>query len=366
MASEFEQEVGEKTEEPTQHRIDEFRKRGEVASSKELTGVLVLSVSVLTLMVSTMFIYETIDEFIRWVYSLDAATAFSKKSFRLIVVETSWTIIKCLAPMLIATVVVVFISNIMQIGFLFSPEVLSWKAERINPFMGLKRICSMQSVAEVLKGIFKFLFIILIVWIFLKDNIGYFRGFFHVDFVNTFIVGKAIILKLTFFLIGALFLVAVADLAYQKIRYQNKLRMTKEQAKRDQKEHDGSPEVKQRIRSIQRDMSTRRMMEELKTADVVITNPTHLSVALKYDEKKMVSPKVIAKGADHLAMRIRKVAKEHDIPLVENVPLARAIYETVKLNAPIPRVLYNAVAEVLSFVYKLKRNKKKPSVGVGV
>ena len=358
MAENFEQDAGEKTEEPTQHRIDEFRKRGEVASSKELTSVLVLSMSVLTLIFSTVFIYETIEHFLKWIYDLNAATAFDKKSFKMIVTKTAWTTIKCLLPIFASTVAIVFISNILQVGFLFSPEVLTWKFERINPVNGIKRILSMQSVVEALKGFLKFLFIIGIIWIFLKNDIGHYQGFYHIEFVKTFIIGKTIILKLIFLLIGALFLIALGDFVYQKMRYRNRLRMTKEQAKRDQKEHDGNPEIKQRIRTIQREISTRRMMNALKSADVVVTNPTHISVALKYDEKKMISPQIIAKGADHLALRIREVAKEYDIPLVENVPLARALYETVKLNALIPRNLYNAVAEVLSFVYKLKRKRK--------
>ena len=357
MDEEFSQEVGEKTEEPPQHRIEEFRRRGEVASSKELTSVLILSASVCTLLLSTTFIYEVITNFLIWSYELDAAMAFSKESLKIIVSKIVWTILKCLIPMFMTIVSIVFISNTIQVGFLFSPEVLTWKPERINPINGLKKLLSMQSLVEAIKGFFKFLFIISIVWIFLKEDIKSYQGFYHIEFSETFVVGKIIIVKLIFFMIGALFLIAGGDFAYQKIRYRNKLRMTKEQAKRDQREHDGNPEIKQRIRTIQREMSVRRMMDEIKDADVVVTNPTHLSVALKYDEKKMVSPKVVAKGADHLAMRIREIAKENEVPLVENVPLAKALYETVKLNTFIPRTLYNAVAEVLSFVYRMKKKK---------
>jgi len=134
--------------------------------------------------------------------------------------------------------------------------------------------------------------------------------------------------------------------------------MTKEEAKKEHKEQEGSPEIKQRIRSVQREIAQKRMMVDIPTADVIVTNPTHFAVALKYDGENMVSPEVIAKGADHLALRIREIAKGHDIPIVENVPLARALYKTTNIGDAVPRNLYKAVAEVLAFVYKLKRKKK--------
>ena len=153
-------------------------------------------------------------------------------------------------------------------------------------------------------------------------------------------------------------MIAIADFGYQKFSYKKKLMMTKEEEKKESKEQDGNPEVKQRIRTIQREMSQNRMMQDVPTADVIITNPTHISIVLKYDSETMISPTIIGKGADNLAMKIREVAKEHDIPIVENVPLARALYKTVKVGEPVPRTLYKAAAEVLAFVYKLKRRKK--------
>ena len=358
MAEEFNEDLGEKTEEPTQHRIDEFRKRGEVASSREITSVFVLLSSVFVLFFSIVFIYETMAEFFKWIYGLNVSTAFLKESLKIIFYKMVWVGLKCLLPVFIAVTLSVVIINIFQIGFLFAPEVLNWKFDRINPVNGLKKLFSMQSVVETIKGFLKFVFVILITWFFLKESINTYQGFYHVEFLQTFVLGRWIILKLTCLILGALLIIAIGDLTYQKVKYRNRLRMTKEQAKKDIKEHDGDPEVRQRIRTIQREISNKRMMNEIKDSDVVVTNPTHFSVVLKYDAKNMLSPKVVAKGVDHLAMRIREVAKEHDIPIVENVPLARALYDTVKLNSFIPRTLYAAVAEVLSFVYKLKRKKK--------
>jgi flagellar biosynthetic protein FlhB len=156
----------------------------------------------------------------------------------------------------------------------------------------------------------------------------------------------------------ALGAVAMLDFAYQKYTYHNKLKQTKQQIKQESKEQDGNPEIKQRIRQIQREMSRKRMIKDVQTADVIITNPTHISIVLKYDSENMVSPMIIGKGQDHLAMKIREIARLHDIPIVENVLLARTLYKTVKVGSPVPRNLYKAVAEVLAFVYKLKKKKK--------
>lgn len=349
---------GEKTEDPSQHRIDEFRKRGEVASSKELTSVLVLSASFLTLTLSVLFIYETLTEFMEWIYALDAAHAFSPKAFKTIVYKIATTSLKAVGPIFIVVFIIGILANIMQIGFLFSPEVLQWKPERLNPISGIKKLFSMRSLVEAIKGFLKFVFICAIVYFFLKDDMTSFNGYYHLDFFSSFMHGKEAITKLLFAIILGLIIIALGDFTYQKMAYKKKLMMTKDQQKREGKEQDGSPEVKQRIRAIQREIATKRMLSDVKSADVIVTNPTHISIALGYDKEGMVSPQVVAKGADHLAMRIREIAKEYNIPIVENVPLARAMYKTVKVGAPVPRSLYKVVAEVLAFVYKLKRKQK--------
>ena len=219
----------------------------------------------------------------------------------------------------------------------------------------------MKSVVAAVKGIFKFLIILSIVYIFMRNQINTYMGFLHLEFFQSFIYAKTILTQLALSIILGLVVVAIGDFAWEKYSYKKKLMMTKEEAKREMKEKEGSPEVKQRIRTIQREMAQRRMLAEVPKADVIVTNPTHLSVALKYDKESMISPLVLAKGGDHLAFRIREIAKDHDIPMVENVPLARSLYKTVDVGTSVPRELYKAVAEVLAFVYKLKRKKKAVS-----
>ena len=359
MAEEYNSSDADKTEEPTQHRIEEFRRRGEVASSRELTNVLILTASLLSLTFSSAYMYEVLSSFIEWLYFLDFSKAFEPKAFSKIIERSVSTALLCAAPVFVATVCIGVISNIAQIGLLYAPDVLNLKWERINPVLGLRKLFTIRVLVEALNGFLKFLFIFSIAYFFMQDELSKFTGYLHMDFSQGMSYGKGVLVKMIFFVIVGLFIVAAIDFSYQKFTYQKRLRMTKDEAKRERREQEGSPEIKQRIKTIQKEMSQKRMMQDIPKADVVVTNPIHVSVALKYDIKTMSSPQVVAKGVDFLALKIREIAKSHDVPLVENVPLARNLYKNVKLGAYIPRDLYKAVAEVLTFVYKIKKKNIK-------
>lgn len=357
MADDVDQD--EKTEEPSAHRIEESRRKGEVASSKELNSVLVLAGTAFALVLSVSYVWETMEGYIEWLFTQEVSKLFDNpQAFQTLVEKSAMAAFKCAMPVLLASACVGVFVNVAQVGPLFASEALKFDPEKINPINGFKRLFSMKSVVEALKGICKFVFLLSIAYVFMKDRLLSFNGFLHADFVSGFAYGEQIIIQLVFFMLIGLLIIAVADFAYQKYSYKKKMMMTKEEAKREHKEQEGSPEVRQKIRAIQREMSQKRMMADVPSADVIVTNPTHISIALKYDPETMVSPEIIAKGADNVAMRIREIAKENGIPLVENVPLARSLYKTVKVGQPVPREMYKAVAEVLAFVFRLKRKNK--------
>ena len=353
-----EQDDSEKTEDPSESRIEEFRKRGEVAVSKELNSVLLLFACLLTLSLSAIYIFETMSNFLEWIFTLELEKIYTDKGLENIVKNSFATAGKCIAPVMLVALCIGVLTNAAQVGFMFSPEVLEIKPDRINPINGFKKIFSKKSIVEAIKGIFKFSIILSITYFVLSDHLSSFIGFLYTDIMTGFEIGKGIILKLMFSILLGLTVLAIADFAWEKFSYKQKLMMTKQQAKKDSKERDGNPEIKQRIRTVQREMAQKRMMEDVRSADVIVTNPTHISVALKYDPETMIAPEVVAKGSEHVAMRIREIAKENEIPLVENVPLARAMYKTVKVGEGVPRNLYKLVAEVLAFVFKMKRAKK--------
>lgn len=353
-----ERDDGEKSEEPSHYRLEEFRKKGDVASSKELNSVILLAGTLLTLILCSAFVYEQFTEYLSWLLKQDMQKVYEQKQFSEVIEQTAWFSLKSVAPVFGVSLCLGFLSQFAQIGFLWTPDLLNADFNRINPLNGFARIFSKKSLAEAVKGVFKFTVVLVITYMIMKQQLGSFTGFMHSEVAEGLVYGKGLILRLGYSLLLGLGVVALMDFAWEKWTYRQKLMMTKQEVKEESKEKDGNPEIKNRIRSIQRQMAQKRMMDDVKKADVIVTNPTHLSVALKYDGQSMVAPAVMAKGADHMALRIREIAKEHDIPIVENVMLARTLYKTVKVGEGVPRTLYRAVAEVLAFVYKLRRKKK--------
>ncbi len=348
----------EKTEEASDYRLEEMRKKGDVASSRELNSVILLSGTLMATVLCGAFVYEEFTEYLSWLMKLDFQKTYQSKEFAEVISKTAWLALKCVGPVFGASFFLGFASQLAQIGFLYSPDSLSLKFDRINPINGFQKIFSKKSIAEVIKGVFKFVIVLSITYMVMKDNLNLFSGFMHTEVAGGLVFGKSLIFKLGYSVLLGLAVVAAGDFAWEKWSYRQKTMMTKQQVKDESKEKDGSPEVKQKIRALQRQMATKRMMDDVKKADVIVTNPTHISVALKYDGESMVAPSLVAKGADHLALKIRELAKENDIPIVENVLLARTLYATVKVGHGVPRTMYKAVAEVLAFVYKLKRKKK--------
>lgn len=247
-------------------------------------------------------------------------------------------------------------STLMQVGFLNNEEAFDFDLNKLNPIEGLKRIFSLKSLVEGIKATAKVTLVLGIVYLIFKGEIDKIPKLASFEVHQILIYLSSLLVKLIFSVGAFMAVVAAADYFYQRWDLDQKMRMTKQEVKEELKSREGDPLIRARIRKIQRELATRRMMEDVKKADVIITNPTHIAVALVYNDN-LPAPQLIAKGAGEIAEQIKKVAKEFKIPVLENKPLARTIFKTMKLGQVIPRQLYNAVAEVLSYVYKLKKKK---------
>ena len=347
----------EKTEDPTQQRRDEFRKRGQVAQTKDLGSVFFLLLSAFMIyFLGRTFLQELSDLFLMTFnyYVYDAARDEGIHSAMLFSIKkTAFLVI----PVAGIYWLIGIASTLIQVGFVNNEEAFNFDLNKINPVNGLKRLFSLRSVIEGIKSIAKLAIVGFVAYVILKDEYKNLPLLIDMEVGQIMVQLGTLSVKLLFAVGGALAVIAAADYFYQRYELEKEMRMTKQELKEEFKSREGDPLIKSRIRKIQRETAMRRMMQDVPKADVIITNPTHIAIALKYSDQ-MVAPTVIAKGADATAEKIKEIAKEHSIPIVENKPLARTIYKTLEIGARIPRELYSAVAEVLAYVYKIKKKLK--------
>jgi flagellar biosynthetic protein FlhB len=354
MASEADQ--GERSEEATQQRREDFRKRGQVAQTRELSSVLLLFSSVLLIWMTSRFFFTQIYEVFNQSLGETLVAAVRQGDALHILSFAVGKMALIIVPIMVLFWLVGFCSSLLQIGFIYNEEALQIRWDRLDPVSGFKRLLSLKALIEGGKSILKVSLILGITYMLLRKQINL------LPHLMDFSVGQilAFLGELLTRLLGGVgtFMLALAaiDYFYQRWDLEQEMRMTKQEVKEEVKSREGDPMIRARIKRIQRDLAGKRMMEDVPKADVIVTNPTHLAIALKYDET-MAAPRVIAKGADLVAQKIREIAREHGIPIVENKPLARTMFKTLKIGATIPRELYTAVAEVLSYVYRLKRKK---------
>ena len=345
----------EKTEKPTPKRREEARKKGQVAKSRELPSIAVLISCLFCLTWGSSFFLHQLSLIVRYYLSQagDINIDQANVSFLSILVTKQVAII--LAPLFIVITLIAIFSNIVQTGPLFSLEAAAPKFSHINPIEGFKRLFSFQALNELLKSMFKIFVVGWICYKTVKDQLFNLIPLMdQTPYQIMAFMGHVSFLMFWRTMIAMIFMAAL-DYAFQRWQFEKDLRMTKEEVKEEFKQTEGDPMVKSRIRSIQREMARKRMMSSVPEADVVITNPTHLAVALKYEAEKMEAPKVIAKGSGLIAQRIKDIAKKHSVPVIENPPLAQSLYKLVEVGQQIPESLYKAVAEVLAYVYKLKK-----------
>lgn len=343
----------DRTEQATPKRREDARKKGDVPRSRELTmtGVMLSGAAAMLLLSGSMG-GNLVDAFSEALV-FDRNTAFDPSLMPLAFAYTAGRVFAGLAPLAVILICAVFLSAVLIGGWSFSLKAAAFKLERISPAKGIKRVFSANSINELLKALAKFSIVAAIAVTWLWFSIDEIAGLGR-ESVQSGIAHALKICGVSLLVISSgLLIIAAFDVPFQLWQYQKKLKMTRQQVKEEFKETEGRPEVKSKIRALQQQIATRRMMEELPNADVVITNPTHFAVALKYDEATMGAPRVIAKGKDLIAARIREVAAEHKVPLFSAPPLARVLFRTTDIGDEIPARLYTAVAQVLAYIYQV-------------
>ncbi len=343
----------ERTEEPTPRRLEQAREEGQVPQSRELSTFLVMMAGVAGMWVIGQWLTGRIVSVTRAGLTFEREVAFDTTLMVMVVQRALTDAVLTITPLFAILMVAAVGAPILMGGLVFSPKALGFKADRLNPLKGLERMFSVHGLAELVKALLKAGLIGGVgawsIWR-EKDHLLSLMtqplGASLPDFAQTILLSALLISS-------SLAVLALLDVPFQLWQYHSKLKMTKEQIKQEQKESEGDPQLKARVRSAQREMARRRMMSEVPKADVVVTNPTHFAVALRYDADRMGAPVVVAKGADHVAQKIRELAEEHDIPLLEAPPLARALYAHCELDHTVPAGLYTAVAEVMAYVYQL-------------
>jgi len=344
----------DKTEPASPKRREEARKKGEVAKSKELAAVAVLCACTVYLFFAAKGISSELGMLMERTFSRIPSISASDMNIVEFSMQTLREFLLLILPIMILAFVVALGVNYLQVGFLWSVEALAPKASKIDPVQGLQRMFSVRSLSELAKSLAK---LTIVGWVAFSTLKEAFPNFVPLIYQDRWAILSWLGLtswKLTIRCCMVIAVLAILDYFYQRWEFERKLRMSKQELKDEYKQTEGDPMVKSRIRSIQREMARRRMMEEVPKADVVITNPTHLAIALLYASAKMKAPKIVAKGADHIALRIRAVAEQSRVPVVENRPLAQNLYK-LELGEEIPSRLYQAVAEILAYVYRLKK-----------
>lgn len=346
---------GEKTEEPTQRKKEESRKKGQVAKSAELSSVFVILAAFVALKTSGSYMYGKLAGYMRHIFGeLNVRGDFSIESIQWVILNAGIVFLETVMPVLLAVLVVSVTVSFLQVGFNFAPELIMPQFSRLNPISGFGRIFSKRSVVELLKSLLKITVVGYFIYRYLREETIRIPALMMSELESSFAVLAAIIYDLAFQIALVILVLAILDYGYQWWEHMQNLKMSKQEVKEEMKQTEGNPQIKGKIREKQRAMAMRRMMSEVPKADVVITNPTHFAVAIKY-ETGMEAPVVIAKGSDFIAQRIREIAKENDVTIVENKPLAQALFKNAEIGDLIPPDLYKAVAEVLAYVYRLKR-----------
>ncbi|NDD66278.1 flagellar biosynthesis protein FlhB [bacterium] len=353
-----EQDSGEKTEEATPHKLQEARKKGQIAKSADLTAAIMFVSSFYLLNTFAQPMWIDLERLLRTTFSY-IGSPMTYYTYGTLLMGALTTFFSVMLPIAITLFIIAFFVEALQTGFLISIESLSPKLDQLNPINGLKELFSMKQFVELIKSSIKLLVVIWIVYGIVVENLP----FITISQQSSLLpiaafTGKLVMTAVT--RVGIFyFMIAVFDYFYQRYEFNKSMKMSKKEIKDEYKQLEGDPMIKQRQREAARQMSAGRQMGSIPQADVVVTNPIHIAIAIQYQPHQMMAPVVLAKGKRLVAAKIRELAQEHRIPIVENPPLAQALYPLVEPDTPIPELYYKAVAEILAFVYNLKKKQNR-------
>ncbi len=352
-----EQDDSQKTEDPTSKRLDEAHKRGQVANSREVNNLLMLGVFSLSVLFFGASAANTLTT---------AALPFIERPDQIPadfghLVDIAWKLLGALllagaAPLILAILAAVG-AGYLQFGLVWSPEGIMPKLDKISPLAGLKRMFSSRSLAEFVRGLLKITVVAAVSLFLIVPEVAHLNKLIGMEMIQLLAETRDLLAKLLIGVVSIVAAIAAIDVIYQRIQHMREMRMSRQEIKEEFKETEGDPLIKGRLRQLRMERTRRRMMAQVPQSDVVVTNPTHYAVALKYDPGTMAAPKVLAKGVDKVAQKIREMAKQHGIPVIENPPLARGLFAAVDVDQEVTPEFYKAVAEVISYIFRLKKRR---------
>ncbi|MCE5284772.1 MAG: flagellar biosynthesis protein FlhB [Pelosinus sp.] len=347
---------GEKTEDPTAKRQSEAREKGQVAKSMELSSVFIVLAAFQTLKISGIYMYDELYRYMQYMFTHLTTSDFTIEFLQELCADFTIVFLKVCLPVLLVILVVSVIINYLQVGFLFNMDAIlpSFDKINLNPAGMFQKMFSKRTLVDLLKSIFKATIFGYLLYHFILQEIDDISKLVGVELIDSLRYSASLMIDLIYKIVAVMLVLGVLDYVFQAWDHKESLKMSKQEVKEENKQVEGNPEIKGKIKERQRALAMRRMMQEVPKASVVVTNPTHFAVALRY-EKNMSAPVVVAKGQDLIAQRIKEIAAEYKVVVVENRPVARALYSSVDIGQVVPPDLYQAVAEILAYVYKLKK-----------
>ncbi len=358
-----EKPAAERTEPPTPERLRKAREEGQVLQSQEVPSALMIGGALVTATLCAGPFFEFLCRSVRGGLEFTYSGPMGVQAFESVLYSAMLAGLVALLPFLAGAVAMSIFSSAIVSGLGWCPRALRLRFDRVSPVKGLQNLVSLKSIVRMLVSIVKLAVLLVIVWAYLRDRWDGLLALHWASPLAVLVESMRLVAGLVLRIVLGLSGIALADWLYQRWQYRRELRMTRQEVKEERKQYEQAPEIRSRIRGIQIAMARKRMLQTVPMADVIITNPTHYAVALRYDAKNMEAPEVLAKGADFLAQKIREIAAEHDIPVVERPALARALYASVEPGQPVPESLFIAVAEVLAMIYRLREKRRAAGLG---